>query len=648
MSKSDVTLRGIVVTGDSRQQAEDSYRAVATGVSVKALRDDDNKFIILSNAESDLTLMNPLNGDMNLVDASDTLNGRLEFLASDADETVTTFYTLCSDGCGSHLIADDPKLMVRCPVCASELADLSEDEIADLVNKQNEAEASEDTTAETAEESDGEPNAIVATASTFEEAAAAFRALAEGEVASKVYDCEVGRVVASAEGEFNFSPYTGEAANATEENGAELKVEASTEGNYDAHWYVCASDECGTHVVASTESPVFCPKCSSGLIEPEAAEVAAEEQQAQPVEASGHVRLKPASVLDDVTASDDDEEDEEEEEEDLDEESDEDEDDEDGDDDSDEDEESDEDESEEDEDEDFDDDNSLSVASVTIEDEPATEAVADAPMTAVATNLLALASASGELKADKLEVAFAGSIAGEATWLAFYNGLPVAKATASSTTAEQAVFAGPVFGNLVLASAKENGVSAALNELGFSAIEASVNVDNYVQDEVSARVEASVAEARANFEKSSNDFSARFLAALATAASGVNKGFFNDVSNPIKGALVATMTSVGIRNADKLVAQAYARHNDVYLQGLLKKASEIMEFDVNVQNQLTKAVATASDEMSVTASAGHDQLSIGIPVAKQVQPEQRQEATASAAKKPNLDVVLSTLGKRRN
>lgn len=641
MKKSNVTLRGIVVAGDSRQEAENHYRAVATGLSVKALQDSEANFVILSNADSELSLMNPLSGDMNLVEASDLNTDDFEFLASGEDETVNVFYTLCSDGCGSHIIADDSDLMQRCPVCASDLQDLSAEDIAGIEAEMN-AEASdeeeEDQSAEASDDSEEQEEvsapSMITVASSKAEAIEAFRALAEGETAPSAFDCETGIVVTASGTDFEYSPFTGEAAvDAGEIEG--FNVEASADGNLEAHYYVCASDECGSHVVSSSEDPVFCPVCSSGLIEPEV--LASDDDEDEDLLDDEDDELDDESVFDEeededdeaLAGSDDDDDDEEDEE--------------------DEDDSDDEEEDLDDDDEDFDDKNSLSVSSVTVEDdEPAPVA-----LESVSTNLLALASAeAGELKHDQLEVAFAGNVAGTPTWLATYAGKIVATATPeTASSVESNVFNSDVFSKLVHASAAENGVSAALSELGFRPIEASVNVDAYIQEEVASRVEAGVSSVRSNFEQSSSDYAARFEAALATAATGVNKNFFEDVKNPIKAALASTMSSLGIQNADRLVAQAFAQHNDTYLKGLVAKACEIMEYDVEVQNQLTKAVASTANEQTVTASGSGESLSIGRPVETQQrqQPvERQQEATASASEKPkvNLDAALSTLGRR--
>jgi hypothetical protein len=610
--KRTADLRGIVVAGDSRQQAESHYRAVATGTSVKAFEDAEHTFLILSNADNDLDLINPLTGEMDLVAASTSVIERLDFFKAEStgDNQVETFYTICADGCGSHIIADDPELMHNCPVCASELTDLTEEEILAAATSGEEDDDSEEDDmgydVSASDDSDKETfdDAIIVTASTFDEAVAKFKQIALGKADSTVYSCGDGKTnlvctSSALKSNFRFSPYTGEKT--TLLDGAKFSVESSAdEDNLDAHWYVCASDECGTHVISSSEEPVFCPVCASGLIEPE--------------------ETVPYSSLssDDEEEDDEDMEEEEEGEDDGSEEDDEDMEDEEGED-------------------DLDEENAISVSSVTLDD--------DTDSSAVSVNLLSLASAKGELQAANLAVARVGAIANESRWMAFYDGSPIAIARARDTKQDSSVFESEVFGTIVAASAKENGVTHALKELGFTPIQATVAVDDYVAQEIEQQVAARVESVSGAFAQQSEDFSDRFYAAIAAAADGLNKNFFQDVGNPVKGALVATMSSLGIRNPEKLVAQAFAEHNNTYLKNLLRKTQEIMKYDVAVQNQLTEAIAGAAKEMVVTAS---DSISMGTPVANETvsvsreTPKPRLEVVASNM---SMDAILATLKK---
>jgi hypothetical protein len=267
--------------------------------------------------------------------------------------------------------------------------------------------------------------------------------------------------------------------------------------------------------------------------------------------------------------------------------------------------------------------------------------------------LFDLAKAKSEtLCPESLDVVFAGNIKGEDTWLALYDGSPVASCSKSGAGEDLAdIFNSPAFSKAVKASAKENGVETGLSDLGFKSISVSLGVDEYVQSEIQSQVEAQIAEARTQYETQVGDYAGRFEAAIATASAGINNGFFKGVQNPIKSSLTQTISSLGIQGADRMVAQAFASGNSTYLKNLVAKTKEIMRYDTDVQNQLTEAIAGVSSDIPAVASAGAGaNLSIGTAVELPVTSKspKEEEATASSKKVAlNMDSVLSTLSIRR-
>lgn len=742
MKNPNATLRGIVVAGNSLEEVENSYRAVATGQSVRVLKNEEENFLFLSSADNDLQIINPSSGEIDdLVEATGDYENRLEFFASGSEDKVRTNYTLCSDGCGAHLIADDPKLMDYCPVCATELKDLSEEDIEQFLHE-------EEAMSNTGEQDTQKEAVAIVTASTRDDAVDIFRSLAQGGTECKFYDCESSSVVTSSDTEISYSPFTGESSTEIEGASVEFQATASDGDGYDANWYICANSECGQHVISSDESPVFCPSCSSGLIEPGLASAIATGEdkdttienykavassddftsyqaeddsyfvtlsstafsydpvsgvEIEPVESFvGHVESSDEPSV--YKCSNDDcgiyvatascvgycpncdseihEEDlavesssesssEEEEEEPYEEENEEDtsyssdkyKDDEDDEDDDEE--EEDDDEYDEDDDEDYedmddknsmsvssdDDDDSVVVNSVRLSDEPE-----ESGLTTVQTDMLSMASAKGDLSGSDLDIVNLGNVENENTWMAMHKGTPIAKVTASSSKVESGVYHSAQFANVVHASVNENGVEKAFEELGFQPIVAEVDVDSYVQNEVENQVSARVEDVRSNFEVSSQDYSERFEAALATAAEGINKGFFKDLNNPVKSALVSTLQSVGVKNSGNMVAQAHNQNNADYIRNLIAKAKEIMEYDVNVQNQLTEAVSSASAPDTATASSSQGPV-IGHPAnspKSEGDESSVKEASASAESRSvgsnkgsyDVDSVLKTLGRR--
>mgnify|MGYP007016145071 FL=1 len=257
------------------------------------------------------------------------------------------------------------------------------------------------------------------------------------------------------------------------------------------------------------------------------------------------------------------------------------------------------------------------------------------PMVAVAASFVAIAAS--DMTPDNVEVAYAGSIRNEPTWIAFYDGIPFAKATASSSKNE---FIGdPIFGRTFGATAKEHGVAHALSEMGFQEIKPEINVAAHVQAEIASQVESRATELAQAATQESKHLSERFEAALASAAQGINKGFFPDLKNPVRMALASTLQDLGIEGGDELLQKAFVQHSDDYNKMLLAKASDIIRYDLEVQNQLANAI-NQIQEVGITATASS--LSVGKPAVTAKQPA-KEVATASSSVPNDFSQKLANL-----
>lgn len=590
MSKRNSRLRGIVVVAETEAQVMDHYRAVASG-NYKVFESLDGEYAIATSDTSDLQLMNPLTGE-EMVAVPDDEKHDMTATASAGDD-VDVFITACASGCGAHVIADSEELLDKCPSCASDLPNLEEPELKTKKNY---------------------PEVLLAVASSKEEAANAYSALASGECETFAALCDGTMVISNQP--LKFDVYRGTAANEVADYAPQIAVAANAEGKVQAHYFTTAADnseEGQLHIVASDASAIFCPQTSSGLVEP--------------VETPAANAATAAS--DDDFEDEDDEEDEEEDEEDEEEEDEEDEDD--------------EDEGEDDED------MSLSLASTKskskkggvvrkVKATASAEPVVTEPVKPETTQISAsfLAYASSEMKADTLDVAYAGVVAGEPTWLAFHNGVPFAKAVASAAEKPE-TFADDSFGRAFKAIAAESGAQAAMSQLRFEEIRPVVDVEKLVQTEVENRVQAQASELAEASNRDAAELSSRFEAALASAAQGVNRGFFRGMTNPVRVAIASTLEDLGIQGGDELLARAFAEHSDDYNKMILAKASEIIKLDLTVQNQMAAAITDVQEQNVSTAAS----LSVGRPVQK---PEQlRETATAAAHTEEDFGARLKTL-----
>lgn len=674
------TIRGIVVAGNSLEEAQELYRAVATGQDVKAMHDEGNTFVVLSSAASDISMINPLTGADDLR-VGDGLTEQMEFLSSDS-EAVNINYTVCLAGCQAHVLADDAEMLTHCPACASVLPELTAEQIAALAGEDED------------EGCEGCQVAAIASGATVEEAVANYQAMVLGESENPT-TMKCGDVLVSVAGAGAFDPYKGCASTKVDHQPEFLESLSSSSDELDAHHFVCASSTCeAPHVISSDDMPVFCPSCSSGLME-------VDDVQEEGTEANAGTDDEDEDDDQEANAGNkgDDDEDEEEQQESLsaadldaqidreinealagsddDDDSDEDDDDfdEDEDDDSDEDEDDEDDEEEEDEEDDLGDDDededeedeeddalTLSVSSVV--EAPAVtrarnrqearasvqqEEQESEQMTAVAASFIATASVQGELDHSKVEVTYAALASGN-KWFAFYNGTPFAVATAATAEKHAQIFNTDVFGRAFKAQASEQGVTAAVENMGFVEIKPEIQVADYVQSEISQQVEVKTAEVAQAAAQDKAELHDRLTAALALAATGITKNFFKGQTNPIAQQLIESLSAVGLSNASSLVQQAFAQNSEPYHKMLLAQASKIMSYGLDAQNEIAEAI-NGSNAVEANASVSSP-VSMGRPVqvAAPVVQQEHVEANASAQPSADFDALLRSavggLGKR--
>ena len=234
-------------------------------------------------------------------------------------------------------------------------------------------------------------------------------------------------------------------------------------------------------------------------------------------------------------------------------------------------------------------------------------------------------SIASESDPETFQVAYAGNVQGENTWYATLNRIPVAMAVASET-AHPDIFNKEVFAEVVQTTASEVGIPAALEQFNFKELQPEIEVGEHVSREIRSAVEEQVGEIRAEAAADKAELADRVSAALAIAATGINRGFFKGRHNPIKDNLCQSLASVGISNPEALIAKAFADGSDEYHRQLMAQASEIMQYDIDVQNQLAEALSEAQPVAAVASSGNYGPL--GRPVQE---PKEKVVATASAS-----------------
>lgn len=655
--------RGIVVVASSRAAAEDQYRSVAKGEDVVALVSEEQGFVVLSSAESNaMSLLNPSTGEMGL-EANASVLDQINFVSESSAEDVETNYTVCASGCGGHIIFDDAELVTHCPACATEIQDLTEDQIAalaaddsdeldgdadpsdtdisddyddsddeaDLEDEDGDGEE-DDMSAEASDSSFDEceechDHGIVVSAASFEEAKSKFISVATGELPAAIVTEPTGSFVVEASAAVAGSPFSAE-EDLTSVPVSDFEARASESGTLDAHYYICsASDSCGAHVISESDDIILCPECLAGVVDPNIEEVESELDSLASEEDEFDSEADDKDVDGDDESSDDvDDSEDEDESEDFDQDA------------SDEGEDASEDESDKGK--------SMSVASEMADEqqddgEEATASTQEPEQTNIDIDLVSVASMNGELSAEKLDVVYAGSVDGEPSWYAYHAGMPIARATAS-TVQDKELFGRDVFGTATAAHAKEHGVNAALEAMGFVPLMAQASVQDFIEKAVQEEVESQATELSQQYERKETELTDRFQAALATAATGINRGFFADLKNPVKSALVSALSVAGVKNPEVLVDRAFENGSDQYNKSLVAKASEIMDLETAVQNQLTDAVAGAAYIPTKPETFGRigEAVASSTPADKSEEPAAEATASTQSTYDEKLNIAL--------
>lgn len=136
------------------------------------------------------------------------------------------------------------------------------------------------------------------------------------------------------------------------------------------------------------------------------------------------------------------------------------------------------------------------------------------------------------------------------------------------------------------AEMKRQGIRAGLKSLGF--VMATVNFSKAATS--NRRVQAKVAASTKAVRKVYADRQKELGQAMAIAATGVNRGFWNDVPNELKASLVNDLQAAGVRNAAKVVNRVFAAHGIAYTKSIVDLANKIVEMPAATRNSLAAAL----------------------------------------------------------
>lgn len=659
---------GIVVTASTREEAENRYRLAATGNDALVLQSESGSYnLVTTSANLEQDFHDVVSGKGNMVEVE---GQQLDSVSAGDNENAEAFMTVCADGCGNVIIAEGEDVVQHCPSCSTAIPALSSEEIRQLTEDDNSVDG---------EYPAGHQGAIVS-GSSFEEAHDRYFAVMSGEDSVSMVDDSTELTSESGadnpigfathkDCDYNYSPYIGEQSVSADDNQEAPFVAESSADNesFEGHYLLCESADCtAPHIITTKNEPVFCPTCSSGVVDPEdlanledSTSVAFEEDLEDNTISSESMDDEDHDEddLDDLDDLDEDDMDDEDDLDDLDELEDEDDlDSESGSDDLDDEDdlesesgdEGDDSDDDEDSDDESDDDSDEDDVDIDIDDtdEDDDELESDSTVDFELNLLQAVSATEGELQPENVFVANCGVIDGVGKWIAFYGSTPVATLSSNNVSDEVSkIFNSPALGEAIKTSISENGVEQGLASIGFNAIKPDVDLEVAVSQDLIQQADSKVDTALASVEQRETQFAERFEAACATAIMGINRNAFKGVANPLADALVASISAAGVRNPEQLVQQAIASSADAYARTLLAQAKDISSKAPEVQNQIAETIGNFNflTESSATVE----------PIGKQVQEPVAQPTvtdtaltTESSANSISQKVKSLNLGRR--
>lgn len=613
-------LAGILCVGQNHNQAVENFRRTATGQNLMIFGSSDG---VGFASQSGADLYNPNGGEELLVEHPDLVE-KAEVQSQSAAGDVKAHYTICLDGCGSHVISDSAALVQGCcPSCSADLSEITDERVTQFLAES--ASADEQI----------EHTGLVATGKT---AGAAQRNFALALSNAHAFTALSGTGSFNAATAVNFDPYTGQSVEKCEPQEAPeaLAALSSADGEVEAHMYSCSAKCEQPFTVSSDEEPVFCAHCSAALVD--------EPIESQSGDDDSDIDIIEEDDLDDEDAGDedddfdsessnDDEDDDIDDEDDLDEEDldEEDLDDEDMDD-LEEDEEDDFDsESSSDDDEDLDDEDDLDLDDEDLEEDDIDsesgsddededlddedleeddldlddEDDIDSESGTVSRTFDSLSTAQAQHGTlDPALVSLSRATGTLNTVHMYYDGQPLARATLASVSnavgEENAVksFASDNFIRAVSHSLNQAGVTGTCEAFGFMPYQIEMPVEKLLAAQSDARISEATANVTGTIEEATSAYTDRFVAALSASQLGVTKNFWGDVRNPIVDSLVSSLSAAGIKEPRALIERAFIAHGKDFLTTSLSKAMDLMSKSEVAQNEISESIDAAAGTVS--------------------------------------------------
>lgn len=186
----------------------------------------------------------------------------------------------------------------------------------------------------------------------------------------------------------------------------------------------------------------------------------------------------------------------------------------------------------------------------------------------------------------------------EARVLAFVNGVHTMTLEKADAGENADVMVQTGFLKSMQREAKKSGIKA-LAAYGFKGVTLKLPINKIVEQ----RVQAALAAEKAVIEAATSDLTDNFNQCATIAAVALTQNFYKNRTNPIQDSLVASLESMGFKQAKQVVRRTMAHSAPQFVTAMLELASELMTRSVDSRNELSDTLAAMNLDVAATTPA---------------------------------------------
>lgn len=177
------------------------------------------------------------------------------------------------------------------------------------------------------------------------------------------------------------------------------------------------------------------------------------------------------------------------------------------------------------------------------------------------------------------------------TLTASVDGMPVMRLEKANAGDNTDLFHSVKFHKALASEVKKGGLQV-LAAYGFKPVTINVPLGKIVE----RRVQAALAEQKAQITASINDLSKDYGQSLQLAGLALTRNFYRNRSNVLADRLIATLEGLGIKQAKRIVQTEMASVGSAFVKDMIELAEELVAKPLDIRNQLAETLVDMNPE----------------------------------------------------